>query len=382
MFVIKKLKAKCTQSNMLKLTMNPRKRSRRGRSQSGKSWIQFSENKVMEQKSMLEENLQALLKQEASGSYACTDYLSMKTFERNVYDFIKKDRCSMHQQGDARIDEFCREQIVEWSFRVVDYFRIDREVVAVSISFLDRFLATCQCDRSTFKLAATTTLHLAVKLLHPCKLGDLGILSDLSRGEFDMYDVSEMESHILHSLKWSLHPPTPIAFSSLLLEYIMLDRSMPVTSADMDDLQDIASFFTELAVCDYHFAFLRPSEIAVASILNALEGMFGHENQYASQILQFARRMNMFQNQDLSRISHRLWELYERSEECALHNSYDPMEEEKVSGTNENVYVKPRQEHGAGSPVSVASNQSMPSKAVASNEFMCQMRAQNIRGGW
>lgn len=332
----------------------------------------------MEQMGTLEDNLHALVKQERSGNYACIDYLSIKTHQRNIYDIIKKDRCTMHQQGDARIDEYCREQIVEWSFRVVDYFRIDREVVALSISFLDRFLATCQCDRSTFKLAATATLNLAVKLLHPCKLGDLGILSDLSRGEFNMGDVAEMESHILHSLRWNLHPPTPIAFAALLLEYIMIESSMQVTSADMDDLQDISSFFTELAVCDYFFVPLQPSEIAVASILNALEGMFGHENKYASQVLNFARRMNMFQNQNLSRISHRLWELYERSEECALHNSYDPMEEEKISGPEDDVFVKSHQGVISGSPVSVASTKA----SVSNNDFMCQMRAQNIRGGW
>jgi hypothetical protein len=366
---------------MLKLTMNPRKRSKRNRSSKAKVHHQMTfggmetESKAMEQKEMLADNLGALLRQESSGQYTCLDYLSITDWKRNVYDLLKRNRHSMHHQGDARIDEYCREQIVEWSFRVVDYFRIDREVVALSLSFLDRFLATCQCDRSTFKLAATTTLHLAVKLLHPCKLGDLGILSDLSRGEFDMSDVAEMEAHVLHSLQWSMHPPTSIAFSTVLLDFILCDRSLNMTGADIDDVHDISSFFTELAVCDYFFVTMRPSVVSLACVLNALEGMFGQNNNFAVHVLAAARKLNMYTNQDLSTTCHRLWELYERSEECALHNCFDAMEEEKISGPESNISVK-KVNSGSGSPVSVTSNKSMPS-----NDFMCDMRSQSLRNG-
>jgi hypothetical protein len=281
----------------------------------------------------------------------------------------------MHHQGDSRIDEYCREQIVEWSFRVVDYFRIDREVVTVSLSFLDRFLAICQCDRSSFKLAATTTLHLAVKLLHPCKLGDLGILSDLSRGEFDMHDVAEMEAHVLHLLNWSLHPPMAISFSTLLLDYIFCDRSLNMTGADVDDLHDISSFFTELALCDYYFVTMRPSAVALACILNALEGMFGQDNNFSLHVLSAARRLNLYTNQDLTAACHRLWELYERSEECSLHNSFEPIEEEKDSKSG-SMYDK-EMEVESTSPVTVAkSTNSMPS-----NDFYCAMRSNTLKNG-
>ena len=329
----------------------------------------------METRCMLEDNVKALLVQEKSGRYQCADYLSMTSWQRSVYDFIKRERYSSDHQGDARIDEYCRDQIVEWTFRVVDYFHIDREVVAVSLSFLDRFLVTCQCDRSTFKLAATSSLNLAVKLLHPCKLADLGILSDLSRGEFDMRDVAEMESHILEGLKWNLHPPTPNAISTLFLDCIVLDQGINMTGADMDDLHDISSFFTELAVCDYYFVSRSPSEIALAAIINALEGMFGHQNKYSSQILCAARKLNIFRDQDLSAASHRLWELYERSEECALHNNFEPMEEEKLP--EETMYCNKRdQDFVSDSPISVTSN-----KSIASSEYLCAMRSQSLRNG-
>lgn len=373
---------------MLKLTMNPRKRSKRMRAcfaklrQMGSSshCVIELENKAMEQVEMTADNLKSLLDQEASGIYSGMDYLSMTAFQQHIYDLVDKSRFQTQHPGDSRIDEFCREQIVEWSFRVVDYFRIDREVVAISLSLLDRFLGVCQCDRSTFKLAATTTLHLAVKVLHPCKLGELGILSDLSRGEFDMHDVACMERHILKALSWKLHPPTPVAISTILLDYIFCQHDLNLSNADIDDLYDISSFFTELALCDYFFVGITPSVVALASLMNALEGMFGPDNKVSHIILAQAGRLNIYRQQDLSTASHRLWELYERSEECALHNNFDPMEEEKVdeSPTSTEIFVN-KGPVSEGSPVSVQK----PCNSMTSNELMCAMRSQALRtGSW
>lgn len=352
---------------MLKLTMVPRKRTKRTRSNQGKSRSQLtyyeSEVKARESKAMLADNLNRLMKQEKSGNYDCVDYLAFSSWQRSVYDLLKKEQYATSQQGESNIDEYCREQIAEWSFRVIDYFKIDREVVAMSLSMLDRFLATCKCDRTTFKLAATTTLQIAVKLLHPCKLGELGVLSDLSRGEFDMEDVADMESHILHSLSWCLHPPTAVAFSTVLLDYVFADTSLNMTCTDMDDIQDTASFFSELSLCDYFFVTMRPSAVALACILNSLEGIFGERNRFSGHVLAVARGLNLYTNQDLTAACHRLWELYERSEECALHNSVSPAEEEKHASP-ETTFIKRMDTSDAmdtcsTSPISVVSKGSV-----------------------
>ncbi len=392
---------------MLKLTMNPRKRSKRmraayfaklryGQAQQHGMSASEAEQKAHENREALSDNLASLLQQERSGTYTCEDYLSMTNWKLDVYDLLGRSRFSgaakpqdmqLHSQpqcpADTQIDDYCREQIVEWSFRVVDYFQIDREVVVLSLSMLDRFLAICKCDRSTFKLAATTTLHLAVKLLHPCKLGELGILSDLSRGEFDMKDVALMEKHIMESLNWKLHPPTSIAFCNILLDYFFSSDGFDMIPTDVEDLYDISSFFTELAVCDYYFVGLTQSTVAVASIINALEGMFGPENKVAPRILNCAIKMNVYQHQDLSQTTHRLWELYERSEECALHNNLDPMDEEKTPDRNTqgntDVFVtKATCGADTGSPVSVSTT---GNSMNASNEMICAMRSQALRNG-
>jgi Cyclin, N-terminal domain/Cyclin, C-terminal domain len=337
-------------TGLLKLTMNPRKRSSKRRSVPHRLRLPNSPEMDVDDHDadaddgMVTDNLIAITKQEESGKYSCADYLNTPAPQHSIYQLLDKPEQLATVGGRAavglnsRIDEYCREQIVEWSFRVVDYFRIDREVVAVSLCFLDRFLASCRCDRTSFKLAATTTLHLAVKLLYPCKLGDLGILSDLSRGEFDMRDVSEMESLILRSLAWNLHPPTAISCASLLLDNFFMSRTVPMSSTDLDDVYDVSLFFCELAVCDYYFVPLRSSSIAVASILNALEGMFGPDNSMAIEVIKMSQDLKLCAHEDLPATRNRLWELYERSEECALHN--DRALDEEHSLWNGSIFVK------------------------------------------
>ena len=282
---------------MLKLKMNPRKRK-----------IPQNNEKERERAA---DSVGAMLKQEPG--YGSIDYLSMTPWQKVLQVHPTK-------RNTSTIDEYCREQICEWSYRVVDYFRIDREVVSVSLSYLDRFLCTCSCDRSTFKLAATTTLYMAVKVVHPQKLGDLGILSDLSRGEFDMRDVADMESHILESLTWKLHPPTAAAFSMILLDYMQLDLGL--SHNDTEDLYSNTAFFAELSVCDYHSVTQRQSTIAVACILNALEGMMRSSDLVV--VVDKAMEMHV-PVKELSSCRSRLWDLYERSEECALHNDSRPV---------------------------------------------------------
>jgi len=341
---------------MLKLTMSPRKRQKRLRSlQSQEDW-QDEATQKKGQKDLLFDQLSVLLFQEESPSYTCCDYLSMTAWQTDIYQLMEKRENASKRMIDSRIDEFCREQICEWSYRVVDYFRIDREVVSLSLSYLDRFLSTCNCDRSMFKLAATTTLFMAVKIFHPHKLADLGILSDLSRGEFEMQDVAEMEAHVLRALSWNLYPPTSVAFSSILLDYVFTDKKIDVTSSDVADIHDLASFFGELAVCDYFFLRLRQSTVALASILNALEGMFGQSHALTLQVMAAIELMQLpTERQELSAARNRLWTLYERSEECALHTDEPPLEIERAPpsvGVFTNISTS-----STISPVSVTSKQ-------------------------
>jgi hypothetical protein len=120
--------------------------------------------------------------------------------------------------------------------------------------------------------------------------------------------------------------------------------------------------------------------------------MFGPDNKVAPLILSAASKLKIYTGQDLTTASHRLWELYERSEECALHNNFDPMEEEeKVSdATAGEIFVSKGSSHkrqdcssSNSSPVSVQQQQVQTKhcNSMTSNELMCAVRQQSLRNG-
>jgi hypothetical protein len=160
-----------------------------------------------------------------------------------------------------------REKMCDWTYRVCDFFRMNREIVALSFSFLDRFLDRCTCtfNPTVFKLASMTTLFMAAKVFHPKQIS-ISCLAELSRGEFNMSDLAAMERIILQALDWRLNPPTVQSF----IGYLMV--LLPLCAVSLArSIQQRAIFFAELCCYDYRFATQDRSLIAVSCILIALE---------------------------------------------------------------------------------------------------------------
>jgi Cyclin, C-terminal domain len=74
---------------------------------------------------------------------------------------------------------------------------------------------------------------------------------------------------VLHrALNWQVHPPTAYCFGKHML-YLL-----PCSAVSMDDrhaILELARFLTELSVIDYFFVIHKPSVVALAAILNAME---------------------------------------------------------------------------------------------------------------
>jgi lipoyl(octanoyl) transferase len=202
-----------------------------------------------------------------------------------------------------------RRKICEWCYKVVDHFRIDREVVGVALNFFDRYLVvhktddgsknanTCRCpscqravDSSTFQLGAMTALYLAMKL-HAETAEDVPHLDekpkrmklrlhsfvDLSRGQFSSEDIRSMERTMLTSLQWRVNPPTPMTVVSYLLRFMPKRSCIPFHCQYNYDLvlhviHELSRYLTELSVCLAQVANVSlPSEVAYASILVAMD---------------------------------------------------------------------------------------------------------------
>mmetsp|Transcript_11986 Transcript_11986/g.22254 ORF Transcript_11986/g.22254 Transcript_11986/m.22254 type:complete len:409 (-) Transcript_11986:98-1324(-) len=161
-----------------------------------------------------------------------------------------------------------REKICHWSFNVIDHFDLSREVVAVSMSLFDRFLATRsnRCNGSTALLASLTTLHIAIKV-HEVRKIKLTTLANLSRGQFGAKHIEEMEWNVLTSLNWHIHPPTSMSF----LSHLLLLLPPQVSDSSKEDIYALSRYITELSVCDSSFVEINPSAVAFSAVLNSLE---------------------------------------------------------------------------------------------------------------
>ena len=145
-------------------------------------------------------------------------------------------------------------------------------VVSIALSYIDRVLSANYCaDRRTFKLISATSLHLAIKVHYPHQFHEVGsLLPCLSRGDFDVSDVVQMEKEITHSLAWMLNPVTPQSIARYILALL---PKIDAPGHTMDKLVKMALYFAELAACDYYFVCTRSSVIAIAGVLNASDAV-------------------------------------------------------------------------------------------------------------
>jgi hypothetical protein len=152
---------------------------------------------------------------------------------------------------------------------------------------------------------------MAMKLFNAREIS-MRSLAELSRGEFDMAHIAEMEGIILKTLSWRLNPPTPQCFINALYG-LLPSASTPVKRA----ICQRATFFVELSLFDYCFVTQPRSAIALAALLNAMEGM--DETVVSKQDqLEFVKTLREtvkveHSEEKVESIRNRLWFIYSQS---------------------------------------------------------------------
>jgi hypothetical protein len=112
-----------------------------------------------------------------------------------------------------------------------------------------------------------TTLYMATKIFGARQIS-ISSLAELSRGEFEASHIAEMEVMILQTLRWRVHPPTGQCFVDAF------HAVLPLSEGSVSDaIYQRAIFFTELALYDYTFVPRDRALIAVAALMNSMEGI-------------------------------------------------------------------------------------------------------------
>ena len=161
------------------------------------------------------------------------------------------------------------------SLPVIDHLDLSRELVIISMSHLDRYLAVhpeAIKNTSLFRLLTMTCVYLSIKLNEYKYLIALPSESEssttmdamlmLGRGLFTRAQMEKMEYDLLQRLQWHVHPPTAPLFLHYLLRFL---------SVVDHDVRDLAHFQIELSAMNYFFVPYKASEVAAAALLNALE---------------------------------------------------------------------------------------------------------------
>ena len=201
----------------------------------------------------------AVMREQEGTTYRVRDYMA--------------DTVEIRKYASKPVDDECRVKMCEWCYQVVDFCKFRRETVLIGMSYLDRYLCTekgleALCNRKLYQLAAMTALYIAIKLHEPLEM-ETSLLADLSRGCYNEMEFVDMEQTILTALSFRVNGPTPLGF----VQYFMglMPETVHPTVAAL--IMDYARYQIELSVSEQSMVDIKPSEIAVAAVLNAMEGM-------------------------------------------------------------------------------------------------------------
>ena len=177
-----------------------------------------------------------------------------------------------------------RPKIGQWMYKVLDYYRISRELVSVAMSYLDRaVVATLRDGGKTssggnaptclslrwYQCASMVCLALATKVYAESDSDaiPLNTMILLGRGHISKIQLKEMENYVLWTLLWHVHPPTSHgfirSFSSLLPDTLLSEENVDVK----EEVIRMSYFLTELSVLDEEmFMSYEASTISLASV--------------------------------------------------------------------------------------------------------------------
>ena len=225
----------------------------------------------------LKDRTLALLQQELSYGSCIVNYLGGLSFASDSSVDAQNEADPRSSEEEAVRGEMWREKICKWLYEVIDHFQYDREIVAITLNFIDRYLSCYPYDSANeslitathMQLVALSALHIVLKI-HYSRVNHVSIIMKLSRNQFSSREFVAMEQLILTKLSWKLSPPTSVNFLHHYMPFMA--KGSPCANLKHHEIREIAQYLIELSLCDYHFVRFttKPSSVALASLLCAI----------------------------------------------------------------------------------------------------------------
>jgi len=140
-------------------------------------------------------------------------------------------------------------------------------------------------SRTEYQLVTITALYIAIKMNERTIFGSQDFAA-ASRGTYSLEDIEDMELKIVRALSWRLCPPTSLQVAYRILSLMLSeDPQANIEPGTFNLLQEEVIVQTENAVRDCYFTTERPSTVAVAAIMNAIESVCDWDPEYLTEAL-------------------------------------------------------------------------------------------------
>lgn len=168
-----------------------------------------------------------------------------------------------------------RDHAVQWMLQLTHRFRWNPETFVLSVSILDKFLATVRAHPKYLRCIAITCLYLAAKIHEEDEIvpGTSEIVRE-SRCGCSVREVLRMERAVLDKLHWA--PASSTALDFLHIFHMMLLKNNPSlleNYSHMTPSHQIAALTTKLKICltQSQLGVFRPATVALSLLSLELE---------------------------------------------------------------------------------------------------------------
>jgi Cyclin, N-terminal domain len=187
--------------------------------------------------------------------------------EENIH--MAADQVALRKHGFSGESTLWREKVSLWCYDVIDHLKESRSIVYIAMNILDRFILLHShfiANRS-YEAAALTSLFLAVSISgsHHLEVQDLVRMSRLG---VTIREIIDMGKEMTFGLSFDRRILTPPDFLNPIFSCFL--NSSPSKNIPFD-IEETALFYTELCIIDCFFSRVKPSDIALASILAATD---------------------------------------------------------------------------------------------------------------
>ncbi|KAJ1397346.1 Cyclin-like [Sesbania bispinosa] len=206
--------------------------------------------------------------------------------DEELNSLFSKEKIQQQTYHDLNLDPSLsqpRHEAVEWMLKVNAHYGFSALTATLAVTYLDTFLSSFHFQREKpwmIQLVAVTCISLAAKVEET----QVPLLLDLqvqdAKYVFEAKTIQRMELLVLSTLKWKMHPVTPLSFLDHIIRRLGLK-----THLHWEFLRRCEHLLLSVLI-DSRFVGCLPSVLATATMLHVIDQIEKSDGvEYKNQLL-------------------------------------------------------------------------------------------------